>query len=854
MIAKIEAIFHKYSKWIESIFLIAVSVAVLVEIVSISKTISPSQLAVQFGDIPVWKIGAIIIAGLVAVSPMIGYDVLLNKSLGNKMTKAYLFESSWIINSINNLAGFGGLVSVGLRTEFYGKKVESKNFAATLTRLFMFIMSGLSLFSIVALIMVWTGYANAYVSQYWIWLLGGSLYIPFVWVTSTINKTVITTRFKMQVTGISILEWTGVIGLFLFIGWMIGMPLPMDQVMPIFVAAMIIGIVSMIPGSIGSFDVIMIIGLSDLGLPREAAVAWLLLYRIAYYFVPFAFGLILLIKNFGASFNERYNEVPNQIVMTVGHRIVSALLYFSGVMMILYATIPDAFDRWHWLHLLNPWSANLISEFPSIILGFLLLLVARGIASQVKRALYPALIVLFLTSCYMYTREVSLWSVAFTLLLMILVWLIRARLFREQFIYSWEARTIDGVIWATLVVIYVVLGVYSLPGFKHHHHHHNLDFVLFPSSKIWLGGLLAIVVVAIFVLILERYLEGRRLILGDELDADRLQNVLTNFGGNANSQLAFLGDKYLFYYQNAAGEDTVVLQYRPRNNKLIVMGDPFGKSDDMEAAIEKFIHDSDQLGYTPVFYEVSENVAMYVHEYGYNFIKMGEEAHVDLPDFSLVGKRHKAERTIINRFERDEHHFEVVEPPFSTEFINQLQVVSDEWLHSRKEKGFSLGFFDESYLQRAPIAVVSDGAGEVYAFTNFMPTNNRVETSIDLMRFRDDAPTGVMDFLFVKLFEYSNAAGYQDFNLGMAPLANVGMYYRSFTEERVANLVYQFGSNFYSFQGLRDFKSKYADDWRPRYTSYAKSSNILFVMIALLIVDNQTIQPHTLKKLRSRDK
>lgn len=852
MIPKIEELFHKYSKWIEGIFLLAVTVAVLVEIVSISKTISPSQLAIQFGDIPGWKIVAIILAGLVAVSPMIGYDVLLNKSLGNKETKLYLFESSWIINSINNLAGFGGLVSVGLRTEFYGKKVESKNFAATLTRLFMFIMSGLSLFSLAALLMVWTGFANAYVSQYWIWLLGGSLYIPFVWVTSTINKTVITNKFKMQVTAISIAEWTGVIGLFLFIGWMMGMPLPMAQVMPIFVAAMIIGIVSMIPGSIGSFDVIMIIGLSDLGIPREAAVAWLLLYRIAYYFVPFALGMILLVKNFGTTFNDRYHAVPGQIAMTMGHRIVSVLLYFSGVMMILYATIPDAFDRWHWLKVLNPWSANLISEFPSIILGFLLLLVARGIASQVKRALYPALIVLFLTSCYMFTREVSLWSVAFTVALMVLVWTIRGRLFREQFIYSWEARTIDGVIWAILVIIYVVLGVYSLPGFKHHHHHHNLDFVLFPSSKIWLGGLLAIIVVAVFVLLLERYLEGRRLSFGEELDATRVQNVLTQFGGNANSQLALLGDKRLFYYQNAAGEDTVILQFRPKNSKLIVMGDPFGKAADVEDALEKFIHDSDLLGYTPVFYEVSETIAMYVHEYGFSFIKMGEEAHVALPEFTLVGKRHKAERTIINRFEREGHQFAVVEPPFSAEFIDALKVVSDEWLHGRKEKGFSLGFFAESYLQRAPIAVVSNADGEIYAFTNCMPTHTAVETSIDLMRFRDDAPTGVMDFMFVKLFEYTNAQGYQDFNLGMAPLANVGMYYRSFTEERIANLVYQFGSNFYSFQGLRDFKSKYADDWRPRYTSYAKSSNILYVMIALLLVDNQTVQLHTLKKLRSQ--
>ena len=40
----------------------------------------------------------------------------------------------------------------------------------------------------------------------------------------------------------------------------------------------------MIPGEIGSFDVMMIFGLSALGIPKETVVIWILLYRIFYYF------------------------------------------------------------------------------------------------------------------------------------------------------------------------------------------------------------------------------------------------------------------------------------------------------------------------------------------------------------------------------------------------------------------------------------------------------------------------------------------------------------------------------------------------------------------------------------------
>lgn len=52
------------------------------------------------------------------------------------------------------------------------------------------------------------------------------------------------------------------------------------QTIPLFIAASVIGIVSMIPGEIGSFDIMMIIGLSAIGVPKATVVVWILLYRI----------------------------------------------------------------------------------------------------------------------------------------------------------------------------------------------------------------------------------------------------------------------------------------------------------------------------------------------------------------------------------------------------------------------------------------------------------------------------------------------------------------------------------------------------------------------------------------------
>lgn len=273
------------------------------------------------------------------------------------------------------------------------------------------------------------------------------------------------------------------------------------------------------------------------------------------------------------------------------------------------------------------------------------------------------------------------------------------------------------------------------------------------------------------------------------------------------------------------------------------MGDPAGKEADFPKAIQQLIHEADEWGYLPVFYEVSEKIVMLLHEFGYDFIKMGEDAKVDLAAFTISGKKMKGQRAIMNRLRKENYTFEVREPPFSSEFIQDIRKISDAWLGSRREKGFSLGFFSESYLQRAPIAVVRNAKGEIVAFANLMHTYTDDIGTIDLMR-QDPvkAPSGTMDFLFIHLFEYMKAQGIRTFDLGMAPLSNVGKSRKSFIQERIASLVYQFGTRFYSFQGLRDYKEKYTENWTPRYTAYSRDSWVIYVMGALLIIDNAPVE------------
>ncbi|MBZ5798285.1 phosphatidylglycerol lysyltransferase domain-containing protein, partial [Burkholderia contaminans] len=75
--------------------------------------------------------------------------------------------------------------------------------------------------------------------------------------------------------------------------------------------------------------------------------------------------------------------------------------------------------------------------------------------------------------------------------------------------------------------------------------------------------------------------------------------------------------------------------------------------------------------------------------------------------------------------------------------IEEMRHISDIWLDGRKEKGYSLGWFKESYLQLAPIALLRDSEGKVIAFATMAPAYDHGQTvSIDLMRHLPDTPNG----------------------------------------------------------------------------------------------------------------
>ena len=155
---------------------------------------------------------------------------------------------------------------------------------------------------------------------------------------------------------------------------------------------------------------------------------------------------------------------------------------------------------------------------------------------------------------------------------------------------------------------------------------------------------------------------------------------------------------------------------------------------------------------------------------GLTLYKLGEEANVPLPEFTLDGPERSGLRYIHRRLEKEGYLFEVLPADQVHDVLPKLRTISDAWLTEKntREKGFSLGRFDEGYLSNFPVCVIKQ-QGKIVAFANLWAGTDKQQLSLDLMRFGSQAPRSVMEYLFISLMLWGKQQGYQSFKLAWLP-------------------------------------------------------------------------------------
>ncbi|WP_415183443.1 bifunctional lysylphosphatidylglycerol flippase/synthetase MprF [Phaeovulum sp.] len=599
----------------------------------------------------------------------------------------------------------------------------------------------------------------------------------------------------------------------------------------VFAAAIFAGVASHVPGGVGVFETVIIAALPA-SVPVEQAAAGLLLYRLIYYLVPFALALVLLaVSEFHMASGKVRSPAFQALapvfgaVSAVVPLAMSAMIFASGVVMLLSSLIPSSSDLADELELLLPLGFVEGGALLSSTIGVALLVIAHGMLRRAEGAYWLAMlalgagIVASLMQGLDYDRAV--------VLLVMLVILMPCK--REFFRSTRLTRSPLSLRWLLLVAS-VLIAAMGVLFFAHKATPFSADlwwqFATDQAAPRALrAGLVGSVVVAVLILIMALRPPRITAQLATAEELDRAKTIVAS-QANPNANFVLTGDKSILFADNGRA----FLMYRVQGRSWIALGDPVGDPEAAGQLVWEFYDAANAANGRAVFYEVSATYLPLWAEMGLALHKMGEEGVVPLDTFSLDGSNRKKLRATYNRAGRDGLSFQVLSAPVDDPTLATMHAISDHWLADKKskEKQFSVGRFDAAYLRRFPIAVAYHN-GRMVAFANILTTDLKGKATIDLMRHVDDAPSGLMEYLFIAIMLHLKAEGYAAFSLGMAPLSGLETRRGSRWTMKLADLVYRHGRHFYNFEGLRAFKNKFDPEWRPRFLAAQPQANILVI-------------------------
>ncbi len=610
----------------------------------------------------------------------------------------------------------------------------------------------------------------------------------------------------------------------------------------VYAAATMVGVLSHVPGGVGVFETV-VIGTLPSTVPVGDAAAALLLFRLVYYLLPFALAFLLvalnearLVSGSGKQLLARYPDV--QPALTTLHGLspllVAVVAFGFGVWLLLLTMVPsvraEAMSE-------SDVIGTLLLEggtIASAVAGVTLLIVSHGLARRVASAWWFTIGALLAGAVASLLNDLAIGNAAFLLCGALILMPFRKAFDRPGSL----TEGVFGPRWfATVLGVAVITAAFFFFMHKAVPYSNNLWSEFSRGSntpRALRAGLAATALLFFFgVFTLTRPLR-RKPTARTEAAALVQAAKLCAVGNDPQAWLSQTGDKRLLFSETG----DAFLMYAVRRGSWIALGDPVGNEAEFESLCWAFVDQAARANGRPIFYEVSgRNLPLWL-ELGLTLNKIGEEAVIRLPEFSLAGAKFKSMRAALNKRQRDGYEFAVLAAPHDPALIDRLRQISDAWLGGKtgSEKRFSVGRFDPDYLAHFDIAVIRKD-GDITAFASIMSAADGQHLAVDLMRYLPNEASGIMEHMFLCLIEHYKAQGVEEFSLGMAPLAGLSERAVARSWNRFGRLIYRHGGAFYNFAGLRAFKQKFQPDWRPRYLAAPPNVSPMFAMrdTALLI-------------------
>ncbi|MFC9677491.1 MULTISPECIES: phosphatidylglycerol lysyltransferase domain-containing protein [unclassified Streptomyces] len=271
--------------------------------------------------------------------------------------------------------------------------------------------------------------------------------------------------------------------------------------------------------------------------------------------------------------------------------------------------------------------------------------------------------------------------------------------------------------------------------------------------------------------------------------------------------------------------------YRVVGGVSLASGDPIGDPEAWPGAIAPWLMEAREHGWSPAVMGASEEAGTIYARHGLDALELGDEAIVEIPEFTLEGRAMRTVRQAYNRVKRAGYEVRIRRhEDIPAKEMTYLLQRADDWRDGATERGFSmaLGRLGDPADGRCVMLECSDGKGELKAVLSFVPWGPE-GLSLDLMRRDRDSENGLMEFMVIELLQRAAEIGITQVSLNFAMFRSVferGSRLGAGPVLRLWRSLLSFFSRWWQIESLYRANAKYRPIWEPRFLLFEKSADL----------------------------
>lgn len=283
--------------------------------------------------------------------------------------------------------------------------------------------------------------------------------------------------------------------------------------------------------------------------------------------------------------------------------------------------------------------------------------------------------------------------------------------------------------------------------------------------------------------------------------------------------------------------------YRVLGGVSLASGDPLGDPEAWPGAIGPWLAEARAHGWIPAVMGASEEAGTVYARHGLDALELGDEALVEVAEFTLEGRAMRTVRQACNRIRRAGYTVRVRRhEDIPADEMAALLRRADDWRDGATERGFSmaLGRLGDPQDGRCVMLECADAGGELRALLSFVPWGPH-GLSLDLMRRDRDCDNGLMEFMVIELLRHAReerddrAARITQVSLNFAVFRSVferGARLGAGPVLRLWRSLLCFFSRWWQIESLYRANAKYRPIWEPRFLLFEKSADLPRIGVA----------------------